>query len=75
MKKLWVLLLLMCSACTNAPKLSSFFRDDSSFDIKNITTNTPALTTVSMLLPLSGKHQQTGLSMQNAALMAAISSI
>ena len=70
MKKLWVLLLLMCSACTNAPKLSSFFRDDSSFDIKNITTNTPALTTVSMLLPLSGKHQQTGLSMQNAALMA-----
>lgn len=70
MKKLWVLLAMMCSACTNAPKFGSFFHNDDSFGIKSLSQTAPAMTTVSMLLPLSGKHQQMGLSMQNAALMA-----
>ncbi|MBE6446848.1 MAG: penicillin-binding protein activator [Alphaproteobacteria bacterium] len=70
MKKLWFSLLMVCSACTNAPKISSFFHDGNSFGMQSITQNAPPMTTVSMLLPLSGKHQQVGLSMQNGALMA-----
>jgi hypothetical protein len=45
MKKLWVLLAMMFSACTNAPKFGSFFHNDDSFGIKSLTQTAPAMTT------------------------------
>ena len=68
MKRLWILLLLVCSACTNAPKISSFFHEK---NILNAPTEpASSVSTVSMLLPLTGKQEETGKNMQNAALIA-----
>ncbi len=68
MKRLWILLALICSACTSAPKISSFFQE------KNIITPPSeqeiSVSTVSMLLPLTGKQEEIGKNMQNAALIA-----
>ena len=68
MKRLWILVLLVCSACTNAPKISSFFHEKNMLDVPS-EPNT-SVSTVSMLLPLSGKQEETGKNMQNAALIA-----
>lgn len=68
MKRLCILLLLICSACTNTPKISSFFHEKSMLDIP--TEPTTSVSTVSMLLPLTGKQEEIGKSMQNAALIA-----
>ncbi len=68
MKRLWILLLLICTSCTNAPKISSFFHTENTLNAP--ITPTQQTTTVSMLLPLSGKQEQTGIDMQNAALIA-----
>lgn len=68
MKRLWILLLLVCSACTNAPKISSFFHEKNMLNIPS--EPTASVSTVSMLLPLTGKQEETGKTMQNAALIA-----
>ena len=68
MKRLWILLVLICSACSNAPKISSFFHEKNMLDIP--TQPTTSVSTVSMLLPLTGKQEETGKNMQNAALIA-----
>ena len=58
MKRLWILLLLVCSACTNTPKISSFFHEKNMLNVP--TEPTASVSTVSMLLPLSGKQEETG---------------
>lgn len=68
MKRLWILLVLICSACTNTTKISSLFHDHNMLDVP-VAPSTSA-TTVSMILPLSGKQNEVGQTMQNAALMA-----
>lgn len=68
MKRLWILLVLICSACSNAPKISSFFHEKNILGVP--TEPTASISTVSMLLPLTGKQEETGKNMQNAALIA-----
>ena len=70
MKKVLFLLALLCTACTQTHKITSFF------DVPETFSNTPEIEknvrvkTVSMLLPLTGNKAVMGQDMQNAALMA-----
>lgn len=68
MKKLWILLGLLLAGCSTGPEITSYFHTDN-VDISDLRNN-EKMTTVSMILPLSGTWATTGESFQKASLLA-----
>lgn len=68
MKRLWVFVGLFLSACSGGPEITSYFHTDN-VDISDLENN-QNMTTVSMILPLSGTWSATGESFQKASLLA-----
>ncbi len=73
MKRLGLLFFLMCTACTQTPRITSFFDTPAlppeyTETEEQQTFSSPK--TISMLLPMTGPQSIIGKDMQNAALMA-----
>lgn len=68
MKRLWVLMGLLLAGCSTGPEITSYFHTDN-VDISDLENN-QNMTTISMILPLSGTWAATGESFQKASLLA-----